>query len=764
MSLQTQFSPEPIQANDNWLPKGDLTGASGNRSVRSRVHTQLIKAAVSLALLAGVVILVGYYYGLSEISDDFRAISIVGLGAIFAALLANAFAAVFRFKVIAAEINHPIGFRPAMAAVAAGSLAGAVFFQITGQLMARGVIAGRGGMPFAAVVVITAYERITAAIVSALFALGGAFFIFGNVYIDKSSGGADLIKIIGGLVAATSAGALLGYGRMAVRTITPLLTRHFVRRCLAVIGLTLLVHIPMQAAYVIAAHNLSPQTPINDLIAASAIVMFATSVPISLAGWGMREMSAVVGLGAIGVSGHAALTTAVIIGLGSLLVVGMIAAVSLPGANGKKYVPSTKSSKSVDYYRVLAWLLPLSAATLVLFQIHVPIPSGMINANLADPIAVLGGVLFVLGAARNRQLPQWRLPNINLAIVIGTLVLAGSLLLGASRFGWTTWAVTNRFLGWFVILGYGATGALIVGDGRKEGFRLLLLTFVGAAAAIAGIEAALVALKSVGFPVSIAAGSVEGFAQNRNAFAFQLLMAMSAAIVLVRGRTLRIALCAVILSGLWFSGSRSGWISAAFVIAISLYLGVLTARETVLAFMWAAGVAIVPILLSFLPGIPGIVNHAIPNLLPEIASTHERWITIVGGLELFLSHPVFGAGLGAFRNELILSAHGTPLIIHSTPVWLLAEMGIVGFAVFTVAALRVFINEWQHARKDQASALIVLCFVAFAVTSGPGDVFYQRTFWLLVGAGLALQQSGKSGALKGHRESTNPLIVKTANV
>ena len=259
-----------------------------------------------------------------------------------------------------------------MAAVAAGSLAGAVFFQITGQLMARGVIAGRGGMPFAAVVVITAYERITAAIVSALFALGGAFFIFGNVYLDQSSGGAELIKIIGGLVAATSAGALLGYGRMAMRTITPLLTRHFVRRCLAVIGLTLLVHIPMQAAYVMAAHDLSPQTSIADLIAASAIVMFATSVPISLAGWGMREMSAVVGLGAIGVSGHAALTTAVIIGIGSLLVVGIIAAVSLPGANSKKQVSNTQSSKSVDYYRVLAWVLPLSAATLVLFQILCP--------------------------------------------------------------------------------------------------------------------------------------------------------------------------------------------------------------------------------------------------------------------------------------------------------------------------------------------------------------------------------------------------------
>ena len=160
---------------------------------------QVVKVAVSIALLAGIVSLVGYFYGLSEIFSDFRALSIGSLAAIFVALLANAFAAVFRFKVIAGEIRHPIGFHRRWRSCRR-KLAGAMFLQIAGQLMARGAIAGRGGIPFATVVVITAYERITAAIVSALFALGGAFFIFGNVYLDHSAGGAELIKIIGGLL------------------------------------------------------------------------------------------------------------------------------------------------------------------------------------------------------------------------------------------------------------------------------------------------------------------------------------------------------------------------------------------------------------------------------------------------------------------------------------------------------------------------------------------------------------------------------------
>ena len=58
--------------------------------------------------------------------------------------------------------------------------------------------------------------------------------------------------------------------------------------------------------------------------------------------------------------------------------------------------------------------------------------------------------------------------------------------------------MTNRFLGWFVLLAYGATGALIVRAGQKRAFAILL-TFAGATAAVAGIEVSLVMLTGLGF-------------------------------------------------------------------------------------------------------------------------------------------------------------------------------------------------------------------------------------------------------------------------
>ena len=156
-----------------------------------------LKAAISVALLLCVFWLVTFHYDTAEILLDVRGLSPSILGVVVLALLANVFAAVLRFQVIAADINRrPVALRQAMAVVSAGSLAGALFFQIAGQLMARGVIAGRGGISFATVVVITAYERFMAAAVSALLALAGALYIFGNVYLDQGSGGADLVKIV----------------------------------------------------------------------------------------------------------------------------------------------------------------------------------------------------------------------------------------------------------------------------------------------------------------------------------------------------------------------------------------------------------------------------------------------------------------------------------------------------------------------------------------------------------------------------------------
>jgi hypothetical protein len=711
------------------------------RSRRLFKAAQTARWPVSLLLLIGAFVVVGLNRSFSDVFRDAGRISSETLAVIFLSLIANALAASWRFQVVAGQIGHRISFRRAMAAVGAGSLIGAVFFQIAGQLIGRNFVMARTAVPFASVVVLTACERFIAAVVSALLALAGAYFVFGNVYLDQEDGGGALIKIMAGLLTATACGALLGYGRMAARSVAPWLTRNFAAAFLQLVALTLIVQCPMMIAYVAAAHALSPPTPIAELAATSAIVMFAASVPISLAGWGVREMSAVVALGTIGVAPQDALLAAVIIGTGSLLAMLVLTGVALPGSLRRSLEGKSRTFAQIDYARILVWVVPLAVATLVFFQIYVPIGSGtLLNVNLADPLAILGGVLFVLSCLQSRQLPQWRFRHFNIALAAATAVLTMSLFIGAARFGWTEWAVVNRYWGWFILLAYAASGALLTKDFGRDALRTLLLTFAGAASAIALLELLLLVMNDLGLHLSLplAPSALQGFSLNHNFFAFQLLMALAAVFVAVRDSRLRLGLLVLLLTTLYFSASRSGWLSAAALCGAALYIGSAKPGEIAKAVLGAAALALLIIAGTILVG--GRSSAGMPGIIVNSLDTQMRMMSILGGLRLFMQHPILGAGLGAFRHQLILIYSDQPLLIHSTSVWLLAELGLAGLLTFAVPAIYALIAEWRRRQTDRAGQLIVLCLVVFGAMSLPADMLYQRTFWLLFGAALILKR------------------------
>lgn len=706
------------------------------------MKTARIQAIVSVGLLAAAVAYVGTNFDLGTIFEDLRQLSVLGIAVAVLSLFANAVLAAVRFKVIARDTGFRISLPQAISAVSAGSLAGALFFQVAGQLVARGYVMRRSAVPFAAVVVGTLYERALAALISAITAVFGALYVFGYIYLDPTGGGTNLIKVVAGVIAAGLGAAVLGYGSVLVATIAPVLSRRFAGAVLRLSVLTLAVQAAMMLAYVSVAYQLSPQTNIADLVAASAIVMFAASVPISLAGWGVRELSAVFTLGAVGISASASLTTAVVIGVGSFLSMILMFALSLMLERQRPAEPVAQSGEAFDYMTLLGWILPLAASVFVLFQIYVPLGRGLLNVNLADPVVMLGGALFVFGAVKARAWPQWRVPYVNIGMVIATLLLAEALLLGASRFGWTDWALVNRFAGWFVLLAFAATGAFATSSGGDDALRAMVLSYVGASAGVVVVELVLICLGMFGVPVADDlpdAVPITGFAQNRNFLAFQLLIATAGAVVWLQPGHVRPAVLALLFVGLWFCGSRSGWISLVCVILAAFSIGVLKLRESIMAALGAAAfVAVILIASNILIAFNTSGAIFAPHVIPTEASTGERLLTLIKGWELFTEYPVFGAGLGAFRDLMILSSGRIPLVIHSTPLWLLAELGIAGFLAFAVPAVMAWYWSWRGARKDRGLALAFLCFVVMAVMSGPADMMYQRTFWLIVGAALAV--------------------------
>ncbi|MCX7311485.1 MAG: lysylphosphatidylglycerol synthase transmembrane domain-containing protein [Alphaproteobacteria bacterium] len=735
---------------------------------------RIARLAVSALLLLSVVSTVFWVSDAQALAAAWPTLLASSVAMVAALLLVGVALSSLRLKLIASDLGYRLTFRDAAMTLSVGQIVGNAVFQFAGQLIGRGAVLSRRGIPPAATVVISGYERVVALSVSLLLAGCGALYLFGTLSINLESGGVPLIKLALGLAAVLAAGVLFAWGPALVslvRTATPELLYRLFRSfviSLAIQGTTLAAYVALESA-------LAPHIGIASLAAASCIVMLAASLPISFGGWGLRELSAVVALQAIGLTSAAALLIALVIGFMSLAVVAITALVILVGWRPQaQSAPAIADPAAPDYAAALDWLLPLMAATAVFFQIYIPTGSGRISVNLADPVVVLGASLLALHHF-GKAWPVWRIANVGAWVAAASAVILLSTLNGWAVFGWTDWAFVNKGLGWLVPLCYGATGALIVGRARQNGLEFLLKTLATTGAAIALIEIALSAANRLG--LGLAGGLVEfrisAFSQNANAFAFMLTLVLSAAIVLRERSAVRVGLMAVALAGIWFAGSRAGFLAAPAVLLAAWMMGV-APRPMVLAVLAAgAGIAAVmalPSLVQLVTFATEIAVNFAARLVAQFAEVPTQMLssssaasapwperptrelfagfgcaesvtlqhiqTVKDGLRMFLAHPLFGAGLGAYM-ELQTRLSSEPQMIHSTLVWLLAEIGLAGTAVFLAAAWRLLIDALRR-RGDPAALLLLLILCSLAVMSLVHEMLYQRAFWLLLGAVLAM--------------------------
>jgi hypothetical protein len=750
------------------------------------------RVAASILLIATVLALVIWQAGLAELFADIREVSGRSLVIALVALALSCVVAILRVLFIARDLGYRLSFRESAAAFSFGSLAGALFFQIAGQVIARSAYLSRIGVPVGATVFMVGYERAVGLAVSLFLAAVGGWYTFGRLAVQLDAGGAEFVRLGVAVTAAIVMAAIFGWGRAALSGISGRFDPGIFWRLPRSVVVTLCIQLLTLTAYVSLALSLVPEIDPLDLAAALTVVMLGASLPISFAGWGVREMSAVLVLSAIGVPMTAALVTAALVGIVSLLVQAIIAFfVVLLGQGKRQHRPAMVGGQvTLDYGRLAAIAVPLAMATAVFFHIHVPVGSGLVNVSMADPLALLSAGLFIVFLFSRRAWPRWRLEGANLHILACTGVLGLGLVVGLYRFGWTDWAVTNKFIGWFVLLAYASGGALLVRTWSDGGLRILLAAFAATGIAIAAIDISLSALQTYGVTIP---GSVlwrvHGFAENPNAFAFQMLMAISAALVAFRSGAAVVVFLAIAISAMVLSGSKSALITLPFFLAAAFLMGSVKLKPAAAALM-AAAVIVVAIqpryatnqivnpviaLMSSLAGEADDrrgVEHPRTRNQPRTTASENglaaylppehfdgaRLQSIEDGARMFVAHPLFGAGLGAY----LAGQHGQaePLTIHSTPVWLLAELGLVGFAIFLLPVVRLINRELRRDESDAAGSLILLIFVALAIMSLAHELLYQRTFWFLLGAALAViplsERTAGETAARGRGEVTEP--------
>ena len=525
-------------------------------------------AIFSLVLLAALV----WFFEPHAIASALRSLPLWSFAATSLFLLAGAVLASLRLRTIAEQIGHRLTFVDAMRAMAFGQIGGTLSIQFFGQVAARTALLRSRGVSLPANIAMTSLEKLAAFAVAFTMALGGALWLFGAIAVRLEQGGFLLLHLMVGLMFAIAGSAQLGWGRLALRHAHRFASTLVIHTLIVSVAYTVAIHICTASAYVVAAKSLVPGVNTLDLIAASFVIMFAASIPISFSGWGIRELSAVFALTAIGVPAGVAVAIAVGIGALSLLAVAALAALSLllPQAPAPATPGPAPEVRPFDIATPLAWLVPLVAATLIVAQIKVPTATGLLNVNPADPFALIGAALFVHSVYRSGA-PRWRLANLPLHIAAMTTVVIAAFAMGLASFGLTDWAFFNRTLGWFVLLAYASTGALIFQTGGPVGAVVAVRTFVGAVAGVIVMDLVLLACARADFNLSASMLTVpfEGLSGNRNAQALLIVMAL-ACVPIVGDRPLVLGCLG---AGMWFTGSLAGLGAAGIVFAAAILKG-----------------------------------------------------------------------------------------------------------------------------------------------------------------------------------------------
>lgn len=401
-------------------------------------------------------------------------------------------------------------------------------------------------------------------------------------------------------------------------------------------------------------------------------------------------------------------------------------------------------------------------------------------------------LIVVLGTLVSVDIP---IPEAQLRLYLADIVAPFALALALTRVGWsaveeTFGSLETRLLGFAIITtiislplvvpedwidlwalsrigavvgcaGYVALGAAVifaVGVGEVQRvLRALLLA--NAAMAATFLASRLIWPEQTGLFSD--ADRYVGLMANPNAMAIVGLLC--AAIVLAapeRGSS-RQQLTNVVLGGFAFfsifaTGSAAAVISVVALLALILLSSAAGVSRIVLSLALAAGLG--TLMVASIPAERfGPSEQMMAKILPSIEENSEKTEPYVfensvterlrryrQAFDLWLEHPVLGAGLGSVLRAQVdadpPSEH--PTVVHNTYLWILAETGIVGFLAWLAFALAAARRLWPIGILEDDQRGLAVAMAAFVASWAFMMLFHemllQRLPWLAIGIGLAL--------------------------
>ncbi len=336
--------------------------------------------------------------------------------------------------------------------------------------------------------------------------------------------------------------------------------------------------------------------------------------------------------------------------------------------------------------------------------------------------------------------PKWSMPGLHWWLLAIAAVMSLALVNGYLERGtWTTWAVVNKWGGWFALAGYFVVGGSVVSGGGLEPRQEFLRIFLGAAAVIAAVNAVAMPwlISYYTLPFGIEFSRATGGMQNANAFGFLLVVAS----LLVIAMQHKILLCLPpLLTALWFTSSRGAVLSLSAGILVLLALApkrlIPALKPGMIAIMAVVVISTASVLFDPVrlaqaeAGTNPIGFFSIERLDPEAETIEQRREQTGRALDLFAAAPLLGYGLGYFITT-------TGQTLHNSLLWLIIETGAIGAIVF-VSFLMLCVRQLYLGRDDPFLLGMAAVAAAFMAMSLTGEFLYQRHLWFLLGMALAL--------------------------
>ncbi len=266
------------------------------------------------------------------------------------------------------------------------------------------------------------------------------------------------------------------------------------------------------------------------------------------------------------------------------------------------------------------------------------------------------------------------------------------------------------------------------------------------------------------------------FADPNNLARFlAVAMSLAAGVILTTGprrQTVYLAVPALAVGaiGIVATASRSGWL----MLVLSTFLVVLMspiARYTKVRITALCGGAMI-LMLGLLFAQGGADADRVRSLTSGVGVLGQRTFLIDAGWEMFIHNPIVGVGSGNYQHSLVTTYHylvpywaRATTLSHTSLISLVAELGLMGLALFLFVALRITITLVRtYFATDVAYNRLIVGWLASSligillVSQSEGRLFDEPYLWVLFAIVIAVETSPRlAGRTRGDDLTAGPV-------